>query len=126
MTKFTKQIEQLKKAVDRLAEVLAEPKTNIVRDSAIKRFEITLDLAWKTTKSYLKEKEGIDCNSPRSCFREAFAQDLISYDEGWMQLVDLRNETVHAYDEAFADIVYAQLPKALELFQELLNGLSEK
>ena len=53
MTKLPLQIEQLNQAIKRLEEVLAVPKTTIVRDSAIKRFELTLDLSWKTIKKFL-------------------------------------------------------------------------
>ncbi len=123
MTKLPLQIEQLNQAIKRLEEVLAVPKTTIVRDSAIKRFELTLDLSWKTIKKFLDEKHKIICNSPRSCFKEAYSQSIISYDDQWIKLVDMRNEAVHTYNEQFAEEIYKDLPAALKLFQELLEKL---
>ena len=58
------------RAVDRLAEVVAMPKPEVVRDSAIKRFEITFDMSWKTLKAFLQERYGVNVASPK----EAFAQ----------------------------------------------------
>lgn len=55
MTKFKSLQSDFEKAILRLAEVLKEIKTDIVRDSAIKRFEITFDLSWKAVKAFLEE-----------------------------------------------------------------------
>lgn len=53
-------------AVERLDEVLREPKSDIVRDSAVKRFELCTDMAWKLVKTHIAERHGIVCSSPKS------------------------------------------------------------
>jgi predicted nucleotidyltransferase len=63
-------------SIERLAEVLKLPKTVVTRDSAIKRFELTFELAWKSAKAYLGNK-GIVCQSPRDCLMEVFRLGLI-------------------------------------------------
>ncbi|MDP2218037.1 MAG: nucleotidyltransferase substrate binding protein [Methanolobus sp.] len=60
------------RALRTLEEVLREPLSPIVRDASIQRFEYTFEVTWKLTKEYMKDVEGIVCNSPKSCFREAF------------------------------------------------------
>ena len=55
----------------RLAQALALPKDDIVRDSAIQRFEISFELCWKFLKAYLEEEHNASCTSPRTCFRAA-------------------------------------------------------
>lgn len=47
MTKFESLWEDFQKALLRLEEVLKEKRSDIIRDSAIKRFEIAFDLVWK-------------------------------------------------------------------------------
>lgn len=47
-------VGDFKKAVEKLAEVLKIRETAITRDSAIKRFELCFDLAWKSIKDYAK------------------------------------------------------------------------
>lgn len=54
MTKFQAVFEDYRAAVQRLQEVLALEKNEVIRDSAIKRFEIAFELAWKTTKAFLE------------------------------------------------------------------------
>lgn len=111
MTKFNSLYEDFSKALVRLEEILKEEKTDIVRDSAIKRFEIAFDLAWKTLKSYLENFHNITAASPRNCFREAFKIGIINYDEYWIKLTLTRNYTTHVYKENPAENVYKELPK---------------
>ena len=123
MTKFLSLYEDFEKATFRLEEVLNEKESDIIRDSAIKRFEIVFDLCWKTLKAFLEEKHNVVCASPRTCFREAFRQGLIDYDEEWTKLADDRNYTVHTYKEALAKQIYKDLPEALSAFKKLLTSL---
>lgn len=126
MTKFEVTIQQFEKAVRRLKEVLDVPETDIVRDSAIQRFEFTLDISWKMLKAFLEEEKGVICASPKECFREAYRQGIIDYDEDWIKFVDMRNETVHTYNEDTADKIYNQLPNTLTHFEKLLKIVKKK
>jgi nucleotidyltransferase substrate binding protein (TIGR01987 family) len=123
MTKFQSLHEDFTSALSRFEEVLKEKKTDIVRDSAIKRFEIAFDLAWKTIKAFLEERHNSACVSPKTCFREAFRVGLIEYDEAWLNLADERNLTAHTYQEALAEKVYQGLPEALQRFKTLKAAL---
>lgn len=71
-------IKDFKKAIHKLDEVLQLEKTEVVRDAAIKRFELCFDLAWKSIKSYA-QREGIECFSPRECFKTGFSLHIIDY-----------------------------------------------
>lgn len=65
--KLEKLTKDLEKILLKLEEVLSLEKSEINRDSAIKRFEIAFDIAWKALKTYLEEKYGIICKSPKGC-----------------------------------------------------------
>ncbi len=123
MSKFELITQQFEMALQRLEEVLQQEKNAFMRDSAIQRFEFTFDLSWKAIKAYLQEIHGIECFSPKGCFREAYQQGLIVYDPRWLEMVDDRNKTAHLYKEVMAERVYAQLPDYLQLFKKLLQGL---
>lgn len=126
MTKLEAIISQFENVLMRFKEVLAVPKTDIVRDSAIQRFEFTLDLSWKMLKAFLQEKKGLVCASPKECFRQAYRQEVIEYDDTWIQLVDMRNDTVHTYNEKIAEKIYNQLPDALKHFETLFSRIKEE
>ncbi|MBI2120848.1 MAG: nucleotidyltransferase substrate binding protein [Parcubacteria group bacterium] len=124
-TKFQSLHEDFTKALLRLDEVLALPKNDVVRDSAIKRFELCFELGWKAMKAYLEENHNVACASPRTCFREAFRVGAIDYDEHWINLTSTRNYTVHTYREAFAEKIYAELPRARDMFHKLADVLKK-
>lgn len=117
-------LEDFKKTIARLEEAMSLEKTGIVRDSAIKRFELCFDLAWKCIKSFAR-REGIECNSPRSCLKVAFQLNLISYDENWLKMLDDRNLTVHIYKEKYAEEVYSHLSLYAGLLKELARKLEK-
>ena len=123
MSKLDVNLQQFRKGIERLRESLALEKSDLVRDSAILRFEIAMDLSWKLLKAFMEERLGVVCLSPKGCFREAFRQNLISYDEGWLDYVDMRNQTAHTYNEGFANELYARLPQVLKKLESLLDSL---
>ncbi len=117
--KFKTIRDQYGRALKKLEEILAEKENDIVRDSAIKRFEICFDLAWKSLKIRLEEEKGVICQSPKDCFREGYRQGIIDYDELWLKMTDWRNEAVHTYSEKLAKALYKKLAKALIRFKSL-------
>lgn len=110
-------------AVERLKEALDEEKTVLVRDAAIKRFELAAELSWKVLQKRLRN-EGIQCNSPRGCYKDAFKAKILSDDFGWELLLKDRNLSVHTYDEALAEDLYGRLRAHCILLQSLADFLS--
>jgi nucleotidyltransferase substrate binding protein (TIGR01987 family) len=109
------------KALENFKEVLLENKTNIVRDSAIKRYEICYELGWKSVQELLKN-EGLEvCNSPKNCFKSAFALGLIDDEEVFADMVQNRNLTTHTYDEDLADKIYQKF----DAYYLALNALAK-
>lgn len=118
-------IEDFDKAVKKMNWVLSMEKSEIVRDSAIKKFEICFDLAWKSTKEYAKMK-GLECYSPIDCFKAGFQLKIIDHDEKWVQMVKDRNMSVHIYKEEWIEDLYSRLPNYLKMFEELFLKLNNK
>ena len=71
MTKYQSLLKQFESALKRLEEVLNQEKSTLIRDAAIKRFEFTFELLWKTLRIFLREK-GVEVKTPKDCFKEAF------------------------------------------------------
>jgi len=125
MTKAESLRDDFMSAIARLDEAINLPKDSIVRDSSIQRFEIAFELCWKFLKAYLEETHNSACTSPHTCFRAAFKHGMIADDPFWIDLIKLRNYTVHTYNESIADYVYAQLPEALKRFRAALDGCAD-
>lgn len=130
MGKNDAQIMQFEKTVVNLKEVLEKINASgadraILRDSAIKRFEIAFDICWKTLKEKLRKDFGVEENSPKKVFQEAFKQLLIENNEIWISMTDMRNETAHVYNEVFAEKMLLELPKVQVALEQLLWKLKK-
>ena len=55
----------------------------------------------------------------------AFQTGLIDYDDFWLEMTDLRNEIVHAYDEKFAEKIYEKFSRVLGCFKTLGKKIGE-
>ena len=121
---FSYSLEKFENAVKRLQESYALPKSDIVRDSCAKRFEFSVELAWKTMKLYLNEKHGVSVQSPKSCVREAYRLNLINYEITWLKMIDWRNDLAHGYEESYADTVYENLTEVMKLLNEVIVKLN--
>ena len=124
--KLTQQIEDFKSAIGHLKEALEEPLDvhNFIRDSAIKRFELCSELAWKTLKQYLFVRHAVECASPLGCLRSAYKVEFIADDPFWVHIFELRNLATHTYKESLAQELFAKLPATLERFDTLLKNMS--
>jgi len=123
--RFAERQGEVKSAAARLAEVVAQPDTEIVRDAAIQRFEFTFEVIWKTLKLFL-ERQGHECGGPRSTLKKAFAEGLISSPEEadvWLQLLEDRHLTSHAYHQALAARIYQHITKD---YARILGAMAEK
>ncbi|HLF02778.1 MAG TPA: HI0074 family nucleotidyltransferase substrate-binding subunit, partial [Anaerolineales bacterium] len=112
-------------ALNRLSDALAQPETEWMRDAAIKRFEFTFELAWKTTRR-VAQKAGIQCGaSPREVIKAVLKAEWIDDDRLWLKMLDDRNQTVHAYDAVDAKLIYDALPAYYGLLAKLRDKLAE-
>lgn len=95
----------------------------LLRDSVIKRFEYSVDTVWKYVKEYLRNKFGVERNSPKPILRECLKNGLLSEEETELGLtmIDDRNETVHAYKGDVATTVSAAIPNYYKLLKQLLT-----
>jgi nucleotidyltransferase substrate binding protein (TIGR01987 family) len=118
-------ITPILKASLSLDKVLKEKKDEYIRDAAIQRFEYSFELAWKTMKRILKHK-GYEVGGSKDVFRLSAKEGLIDDPITWFGFLEMRNETVHSYDEAKAEKIYENIPhfsKELDKFIKTIKAL---
>ena len=117
----------LKKAYLRLKEVsdMYDGKNDIIRDSLIQRFEFTYELTHKTLKEFMKYLGVTLENSfPRTIYKKAYVNNLISDDSVWINLLEDRNYTSHIYNESLADEIAKRIvDKYVDAIGELVDNL---
>jgi len=112
--------------LSRWGEALSLPESDIVRDSAILRFELTYEVAWKLVQ-LLARDQGYEVNSPRQAFQQAFKMGWITDEEVWVDIIRARDTAVHVYRQEYAIALYNELNRYYRAFEELrlsIEGLS--
>ena len=119
-------LESLRRALNRLGEALEEPEDSPLNpDGTIQRFEFVFELCWKTLALVLAE-EGIAATTPREVLRAAFAAELITAEDGWLEMLEARNLTSHAYDERLARRVYIVIRRSFPVLHAAVASLEAK
>ncbi len=114
----------LESALRTLQEALDAPKSPMIRDSVIKRFEYVYELSWKCMKAAAQAR-GLESSTPRDAMRAAYQAGLIPDTQPWFEALDSRNLTVHTYDEAIAERVYRQIEQFPPHVSFLLDNLKK-
>ena len=66
-------------------------------------------------------------NSPKQVMKEAFNNNLLADEQGWLKILQDRNATSHIYDEAEAEEIFARITtKHITLFTALARVLADK
>ncbi|MFI4919374.1 MAG: HI0074 family nucleotidyltransferase substrate-binding subunit [Legionellales bacterium] len=104
--------ELVDKAIVALKQMVDKPmqadRSNI--DACIQRFEFTIELFWKLLKRILESK-GQEATYPKDVLREAYKGMLIDDETIWLQMLEDRNRTSHAYNQDLADEIYTHITK---------------
>ena len=111
---------------------LSDLDREAITESVIQRFETCYDCLWKELKRYLAEELGVGepPNSPRSLFRLAHENDLLTSPVAqWFRYVEARIETSHDYDGEKAQACLALAPDfiddAIGLYQTMSGATWE-
>ncbi len=95
------------------------------RDAAIKRFDYSFDIVWKTARHFLLAIEGIDQHSPKTVIRAARVADLLGNEEAMaaLAMTDDRNLTVHTYNEDLAREIFGRLDAHAAILKSWLGAM---
>ena len=130
MDKLQEKYGKLIQASQRLDEAMADydrVHLDSVRDGVIQRFEFCAELAWKTLREYLLDQGYAEINSPKAVLKQAFSDGFLDHEEGWLHLLDARNQTSHIYDEATATTVFERIRTTYSpLIKDLIQKLADQ
>jgi nucleotidyltransferase substrate binding protein (TIGR01987 family) len=83
--------------------------SELEQQGLIQAFEFTHELAWKVMKDYLAHQGNTDITGSRDATRAAFAANLLTDGEGWMDMIRSRNLTSHTYNLNVASDIARQV-----------------
>lgn len=111
-------------ALRRLEEALALPRDlPLLLDGTMQRFEFCFELAWKSLKLALAEREGLEVASPRQALQRAFALGWIE-EEAWLRMLQDQNLSSHTYRQPLADEIFSRIPQHANVMRQLERRLA--
>ncbi len=119
---YQKALLQLKTAIEQYADT----DVDLIKEGIVQRFEFTHELAWKLLQDILKYQGFQDVYGSKTATRQAFNIGLISQGEIWLEMIEIRNLTVHTYDEELLDKAFNKIKNDyLPLFIQLNTKVEE-
>ena len=127
-------IQQYEDAVGNFSESLSidlkglsEKIIDSIKSGRAQKFEVCVELLWRTLKSYLWEINGIDSKSPKQVIKEAYNQDVFSVQEyeHVMGMLDDRNKLSHIYEKEQFEAIYLRIINAYPVLIKVLEFLKQ-
>ncbi|WP_166308749.1 HI0074 family nucleotidyltransferase substrate-binding subunit [Bradyrhizobium sp. 2S1] len=125
--KLKDSLTNLESAVSNLERAITIPRDReLVYEGTIHRFEVTIELMWKTLKRAL-EYEGLQPKTPRETLKEAFRIGWIDQETIWIDMLESRNTTSHQYlAEELLEENYEDVVKVTPILRATLDFLKNR
>ena len=120
-------LANLERATKKLEDALQIPKDReLVVEGTIQRFEMVVELTWKTLKRAL-EYEGLHPKTPRDSLKEAFKLGWLHDEDVWLDILDQRNTTSHVYlSEELAENNYEDIKRVAPVIRQVVSLLRSR
>ena len=120
---YVRALAQLRSAVTLAAE---RDLSELEQQGMIQAFEFTHELAWNVMKDYFFFKGASQITGSRDATRQAFSVGLLEDGEGWMEMIQSRNQSSHTYNRATAlalvERITSRYAALFEQFSERMKG----
>lgn len=126
--RFDQRLAQFRDALAALKLALEQPEDEFMRDSIIKRFELSFETARKAMRQWLVDQEEVNYETTKKAVMEAaFKTGLVSDADLWAEIAAACNDSSHEYDKTKAlEIVAFVRARAVAAFDALLLNLESR
>ncbi len=102
--RWKQRFQNFEKAILQLKDAVSKDNLSLLEKAGlIQVFEFTFELAWKTVKDFLEEKE-VSVKYPKDAIKEGFFYEIINDGDVWMDMLQKRNLMSHTYNQKNADL----------------------
>ena len=125
--KLLDSLKNLQNALENLERAVRIPKDReLVAEGTIHRFEITIELFWKTLRRAVRY-EGSNADSSRESLKDAFRMGWLHDEQVWLDMLDSRNTTSHEYlAEELADHNYEDIKRVVPVLRQAFDFLRSR
>ena len=120
---FDRAILLLQEPIERGIESL----TALEKEGTVQRFEVAVELAWKTLKDYLEQEGAVfETVTPKNVIKEAYSARILPDGQVWIDMLLHRNLLSHTYDaDTFEKAVEEMRDRYFPALKELHAWLLE-
>lgn len=131
-SKFPTKLATLQKALASFSQALdlkfnhlSELETDLIEGGQVQKFEYTLELFWKTCKTFLYDMHGVEALSPKNVMKELYNTKYVTVEEyqTCLAMINDRNRLSHIYNEISFHEIHSQLPIYSKLLIEITHRL---
>lgn len=107
---------------------LSEIIVDSIKSGRAQKFEVCIELLWKTLKLYLWEINGIDSKSPKTVIKEAYNQGFYSVQdyEYIIGMLEDSNRLSHIYEKEQFEEIYQRIMNAFPVLIKVLEYLKQE
>ena len=117
--RWKQRFQNFEKAIMLLQDAVKKTSlSDLEKAGVIQFYELTFELAWKTVKDYLEDKN-VEVKFPRDAIKEGLLYEIINNGEIWLDMLQKRNLMSHTYDEKNANLAYNLITE--QYFDELYD-----
>ena len=125
-----KKFENFSNALEnlRLVKDIKEPYDVLTLTGSVALFQICFEQSWKAMKEILLRHGYAESQtgSPKQIVKLAYSAGMVQDQDGWLNMLDSRNNVVHSYNEVIAKEIIESVKKSyIDLFDKLKTELVE-
>ncbi len=125
--RWQQRLDNYRRALSQLQSAVALGReralSELEQQGLIQAFEFTHELAWNVMKDYFYHQGASQITGSRDATRQAFAVGLVEDGEGWMEMIQSRNQSSHTYNRATA---LALVERIMQRYAELFAAFAAK
>ena len=108
--RWIQRFNNFSKAFGQLTRFIEKGELNeLEQQGLIQSFEYTHEIAWNCLKDFLEYRGSKGLYGSKDATREAFRLGLIEDGEGWMSMIESRNQSTHTYNEKTAEEIITSI-----------------
>jgi len=127
---WKQRLESFDRAVNLLTEAVGEgvdEMSDLEKEGTVRRFELALELAWRTLESYLEFSGIVLRPTPRAVIKEAVAAGIVDDGQVWIDMLKHRSFLSQTCDEnMYRQTIGAISGKYLQVLSDLRDWMKEK
>lgn len=120
-------IKSFKNALDIDLSGFGGIEIDTIKSGQVQKFEVCVELLWKTIRKFLYDVHGIESISPKMTMKHLYNSnyaDETAY-EMLLEMINDRNRLSHVYDEAQFSEIYLKLPEYYILIKSIMGKIRQ-